>query len=91
VLAAQVEQDVVANVNVNFMMDLFNGAKGDLIEFRIHVIKADAKRPKDTYMFRTIDEFLVAEDGSIAGGSGIENVPEGAYRCRVTRFTPGID
>jgi len=91
VIESQVKEELAANVNVNHMLHLFENVKGEWVEFRIYILEAGEKRPKDLYMFRTIDEFLLSDDGTIAGGSGAENVAEGVHVCNVTRFTPGID
>lgn len=89
---SKVTSELVANVNVDHMIHLFEGVKGDTAEFRIKIAPAaEGKRAKDYYFFRTIDEFLLSEDGTVAGGSGVENVPEGVHVCKVTRFAPGID
>jgi len=88
----KIEEELTAPVNVNHMLDLFDNAKGEWVEFRIVVLPKDGKdRTKDLFFFRTIDEFLVSDDGTIAGGSGATNVAEGVHKCTVTRFTPGID
>jgi hypothetical protein len=41
-------------------------------------------------MFRTVDEFWLDGEGKVVGGSGVEEgkEPEGAFRCKVTRFMP---
>lgn len=84
-------RDLVTHVNVDHMMDLFRGAKGGTIEFRIMHLPADHKRIKDQFMFRTIDEYLLDQEGRVVGGSGVANVPDGAHLCRVTRYVPGKD
>jgi hypothetical protein len=91
----KVNGEIVANVNVNHMLNIFDNIKGETVEFRIMILPADDKRPKDIFMFRTIDVFLVSNDGTIAGAvaDGSENmtVPEGVHVCKVTRFASGID
>lgn len=88
----KVTSELVANVSVDHLIHLFEGVKGDTVEFRIKIAPAaEGKRAKDYYFFRTIDEFLLSEDGTVAGGSGVENVPDGVHVCKVTRFAPGID
>jgi hypothetical protein len=88
---SKVDAELVANVNVNHMIHLFEGVKGDTVEFRVKVVGPSGGRTKTVYMFRTIDEFLLSEDGTIAGGSGVENVPEGVHVCRVTRYAASIE
>jgi len=93
----KVSDKVAMNVNVNQLLHLFEGIRGDKVEFRIKVIPADERRPKDRFMFRTIDGFLISEEGVVVGGlleepaGDTEYPPKGAYECRVTRFAPGID
>jgi hypothetical protein len=93
VSVSKIDKEVVANVNVDHMLHLFESAKGEWVEFRIRIVPPSGeKRPKELFMFRTIDRFLLGEDGSIAGGSsGAENVADGVHVCNVTRFTPGIE
>jgi hypothetical protein len=55
---------------------------------RVTILPADERRPKDTAMLRTIDEFLIDTDGKVIGGSGVETQPENTFRCRVTRYMP---
>jgi hypothetical protein len=88
---SKVTSEIVANVNVNHMIRLFEGVKGDTVELRVRIVAANATRPKEVYMFRSIDEFLLSEDGTIAGGSGIENVPDGVHQCKVTRYAASMD
>jgi len=96
-LDVRVTDGLVMNVNVNQLLHIFEGIRGDKVEFRIKVLPADERRPKDRFMFRTIDGFLLSEEGTVVGGlledppTGTEYPPKGAYECRVTRFAPGID
>jgi len=87
----KVDSEVVAPANVDHLIHLFEGIKSEKLEFRIKIIPADAKakRPKDLYMFRSIDEFLVNEEGTFMGM--VAAIPEGFHVCKVTRFAPGID
>lgn len=89
-LETKVTSEVVVNVNVAHMLHMFDGVTGDRVEFRIKVIPADANRPKDRFMFRTIDEFLLNDEGEVVGGL-VDNAPAEAHRCTVTRFCPSID
>lgn len=92
---SKVTDDVVANVNVDHMIDLFENIKGDLVEFRVRILAADAKRPKPVFMFRTIDEFSLNGEGTMMGvtqgADGTVSVPDGFHLCKVTRFASGID
>jgi len=78
-------------VNLYRMIDLIDGAKGDRLELRFTILPADERRPKDQAMIRTIDEFLLNNEGKVIGGSGVETQPENTTRCRVTRFMPSKD
>jgi hypothetical protein len=84
-------RDFTFGVNLYHVIDLLEGAKGDRLEMRVMILPADARRPKETAMFRTIDEFLIDDEGKVIGGSGVETQPENTYRCRVTRFVPSKD
>ncbi len=83
-------QDLSANVNVEHMIDMFQGVKGSPVEFRVYHTPPSATHAKDRFMFRTIDEFWLDDTGKVVGGSGLKDVP-GAFVCRVTRFAPGKD
>jgi len=87
----EAKMGLAINVNVNHMLHLFENLKGEWVEFRVMHLPPNAQRTKDSYMLRTIDEFVVSGEGAVIGGSGAENVLEGTYICKVTRFTPGID
>lgn len=85
-----VQKDWSANVNIDHFLEVFDGAKADEVELRVAVIPANDKRPKDSVLFRTLDEFWLDEEGTVVGGSGVPEgkEPDGAYRCKVTRFVP---
>jgi hypothetical protein len=95
IMENKINGEIVASVNVNHMLNIFDNIKGETVEFRIMILPADSKRVKDMFMFRTIDAFLVSNDGTIAGavadGSADMAVPEGVHVCKVTRFAPGMD
>jgi hypothetical protein len=93
----KVSEPRTMNVNVGHLLHMFEGIRGDKVEFRVRIQAADQRRPRERYSFRTIDGFLLNEDGIVVGGL-IDNPPEdlqyppkGAYECRVTRYAPGID
>jgi hypothetical protein len=77
------------NVNVDHMIDMFQGIQGDKVGFHIKVIPADDKRPRDRFMLRTIDTFCLGNDGTV-GGIGAKLEGE-AHQCKVTRYAPSID
>jgi hypothetical protein len=85
----KIDGEVKVALNVEYLLELFNGVKGHEIDFRILVLPPDEKIPKGRYMFRTIDEFLMDDEGSVVGGV-VDQVPEGAHVCRVTRFMSGL-
>lgn len=84
------KRDVQLNVNIAHFKDLFDGAKSNEIMLRLTVVPPNDKRPKESGMFRTIDEFILDATGKIVGGSGVEKKPEGSFVCKVTRFTPSM-
>jgi hypothetical protein len=86
-------KDFAANVNLDFMINLFNDAKADEVELRVAIVPPGENRPKETAMFRTIDEFWLNDEGKVVAGSRVPEgkEPAGAYRCKVTRFMPGKD
>jgi hypothetical protein len=85
------EQEITFNVNIDRLIDLIDGVKGMDVQLRIAVIKADDKSPKERAMFRTIDEFLMDDNGKVVGDITAENRPEGSHECRVTRYMPSKD
>lgn len=81
------ESNVEFFANINHIMAMVADAKGDRLMFRIAVLPKNEQRPKETYMLRTMDSFLMDADGKVVPGSA-ESKPEGAYQCQVTRFVP---
>jgi hypothetical protein len=87
---SKVTAEVVANANVDRLIHIFEGIRGDTVEFRIRIVAAEeTKRGKEYHMFRTIDEFLLNDEGSVL--AFLDPVPEGYHVCRVTRYAPGLD
>lgn len=82
-------EDLQFFCNINHLLHLLEDAKGDRVMMRIAVMPKNDKRPKDTVMIRTIDQFLMDGDGKIVPGSE-EAKPEGTFACRVTRFVPNM-
>lgn len=78
------------SINVEHCIDLFDGCKSNEVELRIAHMPANDKRPKDQALFRTIDQFLLDQSGKVIGDSNVEKVPEGAVKCKVTRFMPSM-
>lgn len=86
-------RDFTFNVNIDHIIELFNDSKAGDVELRVAIIPVGEGRPKEQLMLRTIDEFWLDRQGKVVAGSGVEEgkEPEGAFRCRVTRFMPGKD
>ena len=96
-VSVNVSSKLAMSVNVYQLLHMFEGSRSDRVEFRIKVLAADDRRPKDRFLFRTIDSFLLSREGAVVGKliqsppCDVEYPPEGVYECRVTRFAPGID
>ncbi len=75
------------SANIDHLMDLVEGVKGNEVELRIAIIEADPAKKvlKDIAMFRTVDEFQMTPEGRVV----VET--EGTYKCKVTRFVPSKD
>lgn len=83
------DNDFAMNVNINHLISLFSGVKGNEAEFRIAFLPPDAAHPKGRGMFRTIDEFLLDTTGKVViADPSAEKKPDGTFRCTVTRFMP---
>lgn len=79
------------NININNLKGLFDNTKGNIVELRVSVMDADGvKRRNQAGAFRTFDEFVLDKDGKVVGGNVQEGgkLPEGAVKCKVTRYTP---
>lgn len=76
------ETNITWNVNIDHLMSLVNGVKGNEVQLRVAMVK---NADKEVAMFRTIDDFRMTPDGKVV----IE--PEGSFQCRVTRFMPSKD
>lgn len=89
-VVASEEKDITTSVNIDHLIELFDGSKAEEVELRIATIPASESNPKEKYMFRTIDEFWLDSEGKVVAGSGVEEgkEPQGAFRCKVTRFMP---
>ena len=73
--------------------NLFEGLRGGNVDLRLIIQPAGPSRPKDSAMFRTIDEFWLDGAGKNVGGSGANKaaLPEGAVQCIATRFMPSMN
>lgn len=92
VLQNEVNRGFSYHANINHLLDLFNGLKGQKVMFRIAIVLPSERRPKESACFRTIDEFWMDDEGKVLAGSDVkeEDRPVGAHRCRVTRFMPSM-
>ena len=77
------ESDFSLNADINYLISLFDGVKGHKIALRV---MTTSKGSKQYGMFRTIDKFLLTNDGKIP----IEETEE-TQECQVIRFMPSRD
>ncbi len=77
------DKDQVWSVNIDHLMTLIDGVKGNEVTLRVAIVKV--KDQKDVALFRTIDAFRMTPEGKVV----IE--PEGSFPCQVTRFMPSKD
>jgi hypothetical protein len=89
--AETVLEDKSFGVNIEHFTSLMSGAKGDRLELRLSFLPPNDKRPREQAMIRTLDEFVLDRDGKVIGGSGVQNPPEGSFRCLVTRYVSSKD
>lgn len=82
-----VTTDLSINVNVNHMLHMFEGTRSVETEFRIKILPG--ANGKSLYMLRTIDPFILTENGEVI--AMLDNPPVNGYECVVTRFSPSID
>jgi hypothetical protein len=82
-------EDFALNVNIDHLISLFSGVKGNEAVFRVALLPADPAHPKGRGMFRTIDEFFLDAAGKVViADTAADKKPEGTFRCKVTRFMP---
>jgi hypothetical protein len=82
------DEDISFNINIKHFKDIFDGAKGNEIELRFGVV---TKGTRTSTLIRTLDEFVVNENCEVLAGSGVATLPQGSFRCQVTKFTPSKD
>lgn len=84
------ERNFSTNVNIDHLIELFDGAKADRVELRIAIVPPSAQRPTEQLLFRTRDEFWLDGEGKVVAGSNVQagKEPEGGFKCMVTRFMP---
>lgn len=78
-------QSFAVSLSAENFTSLFSGCKSNEVMLRVRHMPVDDKNPKEQGMFRSIDEFILDENGKVVGGSGAK-VPDGTVSCRVTRF-----
>lgn len=78
-------QKLRIGTNVKHFINLVEPVKGNEVELRCFVQPSDGKKfVQDVCLFRTIDEFLLDANGKVTPE------PEGAVKCRVTRYMPSM-
>lgn len=84
----ETEEQILMSIHVDFMLKLFEGLKGNSVEFRVKIIPASSGYPRPRYLFRTIDQYSLTTEGQVVATiEGEETLTE----CQVTRLAPGID
>ncbi len=83
---AGIESDFATNLNINHLIDVVDPIKGHQVEFRAMVAN---KGGREYVLFRTIDRFLLNEDGKIEISE--ESAKGKTFQCEVTRFMPSKD
>lgn len=74
-----------ASVNINQFIEMVNNVKGNEVELRVLIVPADETTGrKEMVLFRSIDDFHLDSAGKVTPD------PEGAFKCRVTRFMPSM-
>ncbi len=78
------------HANVDQLLELIDGPKAEQVELRAAILAPSNPQQKERVMLRTIDEFWLDGDGKVVAGSGVPEgkEPQGAFRCKVTRFMP---
>ena len=80
-------EDFACNVNVNALIELFEGVKNHVVDLRIAILPPK-NGSKGGALFRTVDDFKLTPDGKVPP---ITSEAKDAFQCRVTRFTPSMD
>jgi len=80
--------DFAANVNIDFLLGLFEPMHDHQAEFRASLVPAGQGR-REVVLFRTIEEFWLSESGKLLISPS--DTKEESYQCRVTRFMPSRD
>lgn len=83
-------REVQMNVSLVRFRALFEKTRGNVVQLRIAIMPPADGKPKETAMFRTVDEYLLDANGKVVGGSGVEKRPEGSFLCRVMRYTSSM-
>lgn len=78
--------DFAVNLNLNHLIDLIDPMKGHRVELRVAILPETQER-KESALLRTVDSFLLDEDGKMLISKS--DATEGkAAECQVTRFMP---
>lgn len=75
------ERNVTAAANIDHLLALVEGVRGNEVELRLAVQSAPDST-KEIVIFRTLDTFRLTPEGKVV----IE--PEGSFACTVTRMVP---
>lgn len=76
------------NVSIDQLKSVVEMAKSPVLQLRVHFMEPTEKSPRGGVLFRTIDTFVLDQNGKVIGGSEVKNLPQGAAECTVTRFMP---
>lgn len=80
-------EDFAVNLNLNHLIDLIDPMKGHRVELRVALTPATKDRKEGGALLRTVDAFILDEDGKMLISKG--DAAEGkAAECQVTRFMP---
>ncbi len=91
-VAVAEEGDFSISVDLDHLILLFDGLKGNDVELRVFVTPP-IEGKKSAVMFRTVDTYMLDGEGKvpISDTTKDSQPTEGTYLCRVTRFMPSKD
>ena len=77
-----------ANVNINYLLDLFEPMHSHEPELRVSVVPAGNGK-REVVLFRTVEEYPLSASGKVLISA--QDTKEESYQCLVTRFMPSKD
>jgi len=77
----KLNQDFTINANIDRLINLIEGVKGNVVVLRFLVMQ-DAEKKTENALMRTVDEFRLDSNGKVSLEA------ETSFLCRVTRFSP---